>query len=171
MFATQAIHDNNLRTKVISIDPFPRVGIDELCYLIYRMPFENMDIDFLVNLSSEDILLIDNSHRSFPNSDVTVFFTEVLQRLSSGICYAMHDIFLPCDYPEVWSNNQKRCYNEQYLLCAYLLGGGNGDKILCPNAYLSSKNDIYLACDSLWGKGKLFDEKGFGGTFFWMEKA
>jgi hypothetical protein len=100
IFAAQSIHDNNLRTKIISIDPFPRAGIDRLCHKIYRLSFEDMDLDFFASLSAEDILLLDNSHRSFPNSDVTVFFTEVLPRLPSGILYTMHDIFLPMDYPE-----------------------------------------------------------------------
>jgi len=171
MFAAQAIHDNNLRTKIISIDPHPREEIDKICYKIYRMPLEDMDSNFFSTLSADDILLIDNSHRSFPNSDVTVFFTEILPVLPTGILYTLHDIFLPMDYPEIWSNEQKRWYNEQYLLCAYLLGGANGDKIKFPNAFLGTKDDIFMACDSLWGKGNLLENKKFGGGFFWMEKA
>ena len=171
LFAAQAITDNNLRTKIISIDPFPRANIDKLCMEIFRVPFENMDLDFFSTLSYEDVLLIDNSHRSFPNSDVTVFFTEVLPRLPSGLLYALHDIFLPMDYPATWSNTELRWYNEQYLLCAYIIGGASGDKIKCPNSFLCSKSDVFTACNSLWGDRELFEEKGFGGGFFWLEKA
>lgn len=106
LFAAQSIRDNNLRTKIISIDPFPRREIDDICEKIYRIPLEEMNLDFFAELSNEDILLVDNSHRSFPNSDVTVFFTEILPKLPSGILYTIHDIFLPFDYPEQWSNIQ-----------------------------------------------------------------
>jgi hypothetical protein len=171
LFAAQSIRDNNLRTKIISIDPYPRVGIDVLCDTIHRVPFENMDLDFFDILSAEDVLLIDSSHRSFPNSDVTVFFTEVLPKLPPGILYAIHDIFLPWDYPEQWSCQEGRWYNEQYLLCAYLLGGANGDKIVSPNAFLGSKKDAIEACSSLWGNGKFLENIAFGGGFFWLRKS
>jgi hypothetical protein len=171
MFAAQSIRDNNLRTKIISIDPHPRVGIDVLCDKIYRIPFENMELDFFSSLSADDIFLLDNSHRSFPNSDVTVFFTEVLPRLPSGILYTMHDIFLPRDYPEQWTVNDRSWYNEQYLLCMYLLGGANGDEIISPNAFLGTKNDILKSCNTLWGDGELFEKVGFGGGFFWLRKS
>ena len=130
-----------------------------------------MNLDFFADLTAEDILLIDNSHRSFPNSDVTVFFTEVLPILLAGITYAIHDIFLPMDYPEAWSVTQRRWYNEQYLLCAYLLGGAGGDRILFPNCFLGGKTEVFEVCDSLWGQQKLLEGMQFGGGFFWMEKA
>ena len=171
MFAAQSINDNQLRTKIISIDPFPRAGIDSLCEKIYRFPLENMDLSFFSTLSNEDIFLFDGSHRSFPNSDVTVFFTEILHKLPPGLLYAIHDIFLPFDYPELWSVNERRWYNEQYLLCAYILGGASGDKIICPNAFLGRKKEIRESCNSLWGNGELFDNRQFGGGFFWLKKA
>ena len=170
MFAAQSIRDNHLRTKIISIDPFPRAEIDQLCHKIYRMPFEDMDLNFFATLTAEDIFVVDNSHRSFPNSDVTVFFTEVLPKLPSGMLYTMHDIFLPVDYPENWSCAERRWYNEQYLLCAYLLGGAAGDKIVCPNAFLGGKNEIFEACRSLWGQGEVLENNWFGGGFFWLRK-
>lgn len=175
LFAAQSIRDNNLRTKIISIDPFPRADIDKLCHKIYRLPLEEMDMSFFSELSSEDILLVDNSHRSFPNSDVTVFFTEILPKLPSGLLYALHDIFLPNDYPEVWSFNQRRWYNEQYLLCSYLLGGGDGDRIKCPNAFLSMQREVFDVSEPLFGRGGMFETEphggGLQGGFFWIEKA
>jgi hypothetical protein len=169
--AAQAIRDNNLRTKIISIDPQPRAGIDKLCHKIYRTPLENMDLNFFTTLTSEDILLIDNSHRCFPNSDVTVFFTEILPKLPSGLLYTLHDIVLPRDYPEDWTVKEKRWYNEQYLLCTYLLGGAGGDKIKMPTAFLSNKKEIEKVCDTLWGRGELFEGKEWGGCLFWIEKT
>jgi len=134
MFARQAIKDHTLRTSIISIDPFPRAGIDQICDRIIRQPCEDVDPQFFDSIGSEDVLFVDNSHRSFPNSDVTVFFTEILPGLPSGMIYGLHDIFLPLDYPDEW---RSRFYNEQYLLASYLIGGARGDEIMLPNAFLS----------------------------------
>jgi hypothetical protein len=133
-FARQAIKDHGLRTLITSIDPFPRVDIDRICDKVIRQPCEDVSSELFDSLTSEDILFVDNSHRSFPNSDVTVFFTEILPDLPSGMIYGLHDIFLPQDYPDEWKD---RYYNEQYLLAAYLLGGANGDEIVLPNVFLS----------------------------------
>jgi len=171
MFAAQSIKDNDLRTKIISIDPYPRKEIDKLCHKIHRVPLEDMDMDFFATLSPEDILLIDNSHRSFPNSDVTIFFTEILPILPKDMLYTIHDIFLPFDYPELWSCEQQRWYNEQYLLCTYILGGAGGDKIICPNCFLGYRSELLEICNSLWGKDCLLENTGFGGGFFWLRKG
>ena len=168
LFAARSIADNRLRTQIISIDPHPRASIDTLCYKIHRMPLEDMDISFFKGLSSDDVLLLDNSHRAFQNSDVTVFFTEILPELPAGLLYALHDILLPHDYPEGWL---ERWYNEQYMLCSYLLGGACGDRIMLSNNYISSQSSAFEACRSLWGDGHYLSSTPFGGGFFWMEKA
>ena len=55
----------------------------------------------------------------------------------------MHDIILPCDYPEHWRD---RFYNEQYLLLAYLLGGADGDEIVLPVHWAAPS----LLCMGFW---------------------
>lgn len=117
-FAAKAVHDYHLSTKIISIDPEPRAEIDSLCNQVIRKNLEDIDISIFNNLSSQDIVIVDNSHRAFPNSDVTVFFTEILPILPSGVVYAIHDIALP---NEIYCD---RYYNEQYMLATWLLGGG-----------------------------------------------
>jgi len=134
MFARRAIEDHNLRTRIVSIDPHPRADIDRICDEIIRHRCEDVGSEFFDTLSDEDVFFVDNSHRSFQNSDVTVFFTEILPNLPTGIIYGLHDIYLPWDYPDEWRG---RFYNEQYLLTAYLLGGADGDDVVCPNAYVS----------------------------------
>jgi len=118
MFARRAIADHQLRTQVISIDPSPRVGIDSLCDRVVRSRLEYADLGIFDDLGREDMIFCDNSHRSFQNSDVTVFFLEVLPRLKRGPLIGVHDIFLPYDYPSDW---RWRFYNEQYLLACWLL--------------------------------------------------
>jgi hypothetical protein len=167
MFARQAIRDHGLRTAIISIDPAPRADIDTICDTVIRLPCEDVAAEFFATLSGEDVLFVDNSHRSFQNSDVTVFFTEILPHLPVGIVYGLHDIYLPWDYPDEWRH---RFYNEQYLLAAYLLGGANGDEILSPNAFLSLHSPQLL--DSLAGvfnSEKLHGIERTGGAF-WMRR-
>ncbi len=167
-YVRRAIKDHQLDTKIISIDPYPRAEIDSICDENIRMRAEAVPIEKFLTLKCGDILFIDNSHRSFQNSDVTVFFTEILPNLKAGVIYGIHDIFLPCDYPETWT---MRFYNEQYLLMSYLLGGAGGDEILFPVAYMSHNDAVANALlgepagIAPWGAQPLH------GGAFWMVKA
>jgi hypothetical protein len=168
MFARQAITDHGLQTSIISIDPCPRANIDEICDCVIRSPCEDVDQNVFETLASTDILFVDNSHRSFPNSDVTVFFTEILPNLPSGMIYGLHDICLPWDYPDEWRD---RFYNEQYLLAAYLLGGGGGDEIVLPNAFVS-----YYSPHLMRALDETFNHPGLQGiektgSAFWLRKS
>jgi hypothetical protein len=84
------------------------------------------------------ILFFDGSHRSFPGSDVTLFFLELLPALPPGVIVHIHDIFLPGDYPAAVAS---RYWSEQYLLATWLLGGGRGFEILLPGARLEERAD------------------------------
>lgn len=164
-FVRRSIVDNELATKIVSIDPTPTQDIDALCNETIRKPLEEVDPKVFAALRAGDMLFVDNSHRSFQNSDVTIFFTEVLPALAPGVIYALHDIFLPFDYPESWTN---RFYNEQYLFMAYLLGGADGDEVLLPMhhvsrspAYADLRNRLFLGTKHLdWLVGS-----------FWMRRA
>ena len=73
-FARRAVTDHGLRTEIVSIDPYPRAVIDDLCDRVIRQELELCDLDVFADLGPDDLLFVDNSHRSFQNSDVTVFF-------------------------------------------------------------------------------------------------
>ena len=49
------------------------------------------------------MVFFDGSHRTFMNSDATVFFLEVLPTLPAGTLVGIHDIYLPDDYPADWT--------------------------------------------------------------------
>lgn len=166
-FARRAIRDHDLRTKIISIDPCPRAEIDAICDQVVRAPLEEVDPKEIERLTEEDLLFVDSSHRSFQNSDVTVFFTEMLPALPPGLVYGMHDIYLPNDYPVEWT---ERFYSEQYLLAAYLHGGAGGDEVLAPLAYLWHETELVSAF------ARTFDQLGLDhpqryGNSFWMRRA
>ncbi len=138
-FVRQAIADFGLDTKIVSVDPRPTSSIDEICDEVIRERCEDAPLSRFQALEAGDILFIDNSHRSFQNSDVTVCFTEIIPGLAPGVIYGVHDIFLPWDYPAEWEN---RFYNEQYLLAMYLLGGADGDEVLLPGHYIFQDADF-----------------------------
>lgn len=167
-FARQAIIDLGLSTRIVSIDPHPHNAIDGLCDEVIVARMEDMPASFWAALSPNDMLFVDNSHRSFPASDVTVFFSEVMPALPPGIVYGMHDIFLPNDYPEAWKD---RFYSEQYLLMTYLLGGGGHDTILLPVNWATSQPALRDILAPLWNREDLFADVNIGGGCFWLRRG
>ncbi len=167
-FARRAIKDMGLPTRIVSIDPHPHTVVDALCDEVVRSRMEDVPRDFWDGIEQTDMLFVDNSHRSFPNSDVTVFFAEVLPALRSGTILGLHDIVLPWDYPDAWNN---RFYNEQYLLLAYLLGGAGGDEIVLPARWVSSEPALHNILASLWARDDLFRNIGTHGGCFWMRRG
>lgn len=177
-FARRAITDHSLSTRLISIDPLPRAEVDTICDEVIRSPLESVNLDVFDRIQPGDFVFIDNSHRSFTNSDVTTFFLDVLPNLPSGVVVHVHDIFIPLDYPEEWSN---RHYSEQYLLACYLLGarGGRMPSVLLPNAFVSFDEALRADAEHLWSEpvlGAMIDAKNpYGGiplchgTSFWFE--
>ncbi len=121
-FFARAKRDHNLSTEITSIDPFPRAEIDVLCHKVHRKGLEDVDLSVFDQLEKGDVVFFDGSHRSFQNSDVSVFFIDVLPRLAEGVIVGLHDIFWPDDYPEAWLG---RYYNEQFVLGAYILAFGD----------------------------------------------
>jgi hypothetical protein len=163
-FVRRAITDHKLRTRIISIDPHPRAIIDELCDEVVRERLEDCDLGLFGELGADDVLFIDNSHRCFQNSDVTVVFTEVIPSLGVGCHYGIHDIFLPFDYPHAWL---ERYYNEQYVLMAYLLGGAGGDEIVLPVHYIERTSALVSILDPITTNSALNGTSARGGAF-WM---
>jgi hypothetical protein len=121
-FVRRAIDDERLPTRITSIDPSPRTGIDHLCHEVIRGGLEDVPLEVFDTLGENDILMVDGSHRCFQNSDVTVAFLDVLPRLAPGVLVFIHDVFLPSDYPAAY---RTAYYSEQYLL-AVLLGADAG---------------------------------------------
>ncbi|WP_457090053.1 class I SAM-dependent methyltransferase [Microvirga sp. P5_D2] len=165
-FARQAVNAYQLGTKIISIDPEPRNAIDRICDRVIRAPLEQCPPQIFDELESGDILFLDSSHRSFQNSDVTVFFLEILPRLKPGVVVHIHDIYLPFDYP---SGHLARLWNEQYLLATALLFGAQSFEVLMPCWYVSQDAELGSLTDSLVRRGALKD-LGLHGASFWLRK-
>lgn len=173
-FARRAVRDLALDTRIISLDPSPRAEVDALCDRVIRRPLEDVDTVLFDELEAGDVLFVDSSHRVFENSDVTVFFLEILPRLKPGITVHIHDIFLPYDYPRIWT---ERHYSEQYLLAAFLLAEYSRLDVLLPLAYLGQHPVAGAFVNEAW-RQPLFQRAfaryrgltgGFIGTSFWLD--
>ena len=132
LFARASIRDNKLRTRITSIDPTPRRNIEDVSDEILRKPVETVPLEYFAELESGDILFVDNSHRCFTNSDVTVFFVDILPLLNPGTLVHLHDIWLPWDYP---ADVAQQAYSEQYLLATAMLMGSRIKPVL-PNKFV-----------------------------------
>lgn len=162
-FVRQAIEDQRLSTKIISVDPNPRIEIDRICDEVHRHRFEDLDLDWTATLQAGDMFLLDGSHRSLNNSDVTVFFLEVMPRLPPGVLIGIHDVFLPYDYPAGFIG---RFYSEQYMLATMLLNDrGSTYQVELPSAYVGVNGIAAEALAPLWR----WSEAPHGGMF-WMLK-
>lgn len=141
-FAARAIRDGRLRTAITSIDPSPRADVDSLCDEVVRTPFELVDVARFADLDAGDVVLFDSSHRVFMNSDVTAFFLDVLPEFAPGVLIAVHDVFLPEDYPPHWADRYR---SEQYLVAAYLLAEGPWLEPVLPCRYVTVRPALAAA--------------------------
>jgi hypothetical protein len=140
---------------------------------VIRRPLEAAELGLFEDLDSGDILFIDNSHRVFQNSDVTVFFLDVLPRLKSGVVVHIHDIFWPFDYPTAWRD---RYYSEQYLLGVMLTAGAASVDVMFPAAHIDKHAGLWKLVMAEWGSDRfcrIFDRNrgftgGYSGTSFWF---
>jgi hypothetical protein len=170
-FAKYAIEQGKLSTTVTSIDPHPRSEIDVLCDTVSRTALEDYDLAEFEKLEAGDILFLDGSHRVLTNSDVTVFFLEILPSLKPGVLIHIHDIFLPFDYTPHWNN---LLYSEQYLLAAMLLCEARPFSIVLPNYFACNDPEISLRVkDILDGIVSMNYNNGANipGVSFWMESC
>ncbi len=163
-FVARAKADGGLATELTSIDPYPRAEIDELCDAVIRKPLEAVDLAVFEPIAAGDVVFFDGSHRTFMNSDVSVFFLDVLPALPAGVLVGIHDIYLPDDYP---AEIAERFYSEQYPLATWLLGGADVEIVL-PAWRVSNDPGLAGALDVLWERPGL-GEVDRHGVSFWFE--
>ena len=161
-FVARGCREGNLGTKITSIDPHPRAEVDELCDEVIRKPLEAADLSVFAGLEAGDVVFFDGSHRVFMNSDVSVFFLEVLPALPAGVLVGIHDVYLPDDYPAYIA---ERYYSEQYMLAAYLLGGADVEIVL-PAWWASNDSQLGGMLDGLWSRPGLGQVDRHGVSFW-----
>jgi hypothetical protein len=165
MFARHAVERAGLPTRIVSIDPSPRAEIDALCDEVVRSPLEEADPGVWDRLAPGDVVLVDGSHMATMGCDTVVALLEVVPRLPAGVLVGIDDVFLPFDYHPTWTD---RWYGEQYVLAAYLLGGGDGYEVAFPAMYATRHGDLSATLEPLWP----VIESRFGrvASSFWIER-
>lgn len=149
------------------IEPYPREflldGVQGMSELITEQ-VQQIPMDVFESLQKGDILFIDSSHVCKTDSDVNHLYFEVLPRLRPGVLIHVHDIFLPCEYPEEWVIGENRSWNEQYLLRALLMYS-RAFQVFFACKYASVKFPELVAQALALPPGG-----GFGGGSFWIRK-
>lgn len=164
-WAAHARRDGQLETRIVSIDPQPRVAIDPLCDEVVRAPLEAVDPALFARLGPGDVLFVDDSHAVFTNSDSTAFFLDILPELSPGVLVGVHDVLLPADYLPEWTGYH---WSEQYLLAAYLLAGAPWIRPILAAGYVSLRPRLHALASPLFDDPRMcgVDRRGFA---FWLE--
>lgn len=105
---------------------------------IIKSKIQQVDLGIFDKLSAGDFLMIDTSHVCKSGSDVNFIYFNILPKLKKGTLVHIHDIFYPFEYPDKWIIDEKRSWNEIYLLRA-LLQDSDSYKIIYFNSYMEDK--------------------------------
>ena len=123
MVASAALGRNakdGAQCRHICIEPYERDWIAGLGVEVIRERVQDVDPELFATLRSGDFLFIDSTHVIRPFGDVLTEYQRIIPSLPSGVMIHVHDIFTPHDYPEEWLRQDRRLWNEQYLLEAML---------------------------------------------------
>jgi hypothetical protein len=165
-FVRRSVVDHGLDLRVVSIDPSPRAEVDDLCDEVVREGLESASLEVFDTLEANDILMCDGSHRCLQNSDVTVFFLEVLPRLRPGVLVYIDDVYLPCDYPSEW---EARYYSEQYLLAVLLLAdAGRRYEVVFPGFFTALDSELSALAERFWRRAAVPGLEPLQANGFWL---
>jgi Methyltransferase domain len=162
--AARAICDGGLATKLVCVDPGPRVEIRRCADEYIQSPVEELPVAELAErLDANDLLFIDSSHVITTGGDVPYLYLQVLPHLRPGVLVHAHDIFLPFEYPQEFIVGQRWGWNEQYLLYALLIGNSDFE-ILWPSCYMWQSHQHQV-------RNVIVAEKSFPPpSSFWLRK-
>lgn len=113
-----------------------------------------------------ELLFFDTSHVLKWGSDVDWVFRFALPRTAPGTLVHFHDIFTPFDYPRAWIVEEKRFWNEQYVLEA-LLHGGDRFEVYLPLHALGRLSPRFHAALAALGGSTLSARPG---QSFWLRR-
>jgi hypothetical protein len=110
----------NYNCEHVCIEPFEQPWLEDLDIQIIRERVELCSLQLFSDLGENDILFIDSSHVTRPQGDVVHLFLRVLPTLKPGVLVHVHDVFTPRDYLAGLVVQDRRMWNEQYILEALL---------------------------------------------------
>jgi len=104
----------------ICVEPYEQPWLEKMEVEVIRERIEKLDVSIVETLEENDILFIDSSHVLRPQGDVVHEYLLLLGLLRPGVIIHVHDVFTPRDYPPAWVLEERRLWNEQYVLEAFL---------------------------------------------------
>lgn len=131
--AQNRAEDAGYSCRHLCVEPFEMPWLERLGPEIIRQRVENVPLSLFDELEAGDVLFIDSSHVIRPYGDVLVEFQSIIPRLAKGVMVHVHDIFTPRDYPEKWLRDDRRLWNEQYLLEVMLASSARYKTVLAMN--------------------------------------
>ena len=156
--------------EITCIEPYPNPVLTQskARYTLIKEPVQNVPLSVFEELSTDDILMIDSSHVASIGSDVCYEFLDILPHLKPGVWVHVHDIFFPRDYPANWVLNERRAYNEQYVLEAFLSGNKSFEPKLAVHWLAMDHRDAVDALCPPIATNHVAKEQL--GSSFWMRK-
>jgi Methyltransferase domain len=158
--------DSNYSCRHICIEPYEQPWLEGTAAQVIRKRVEDMDVALIAGLGLNDILFIDSSHVIRPQGDVLHEYLYLLGTVRPGVLVHVHDVFTPRDYLGQWVLKERRMWNEQYLLEAFL--SFNHDfQILAAVNLLSHdyRHELQEACPLL------IQETDHEPGSFWMQRC
>lgn len=155
--------------KLICIEPYPEPQLTDFNLDMELIPekVENIDLNVFDKLGAGDILFIDSTHTVKFGSDVCREILEILPKISSGVLIHFHDIFFPYDYPPKWLIEERRAWNEQYMLEAFL-AYNNRFEVVLANHLLSVDYSQEVA--KIWQEVSNWGKQYHQCSGFWIRK-
>lgn len=153
--------------RVTCIEPFEQPWLERLGVEVIRKRVEECDDDLVRTLGPNDFFFIDSSHVIRPQGDVLHLYQRLLPLVAPGVIVQVHDVFTPRDYPAKWVIDDRRLWNEQYLMEAFLAFNPAFEVLLAVNWLANDRRDwLSDACPMLMRKpGKQ------PGAFWFRRKA
>lgn len=125
--------DEEYSFEMKCIEPYEFKWLENTKASIIRDRLENLSLDIFNTLEKDDFLIIDSTHMIKPGGDVLREYLEILPIIKPGVYIHVHDIFTPREYLREWLVEDKRFWNEQYLLEAILLNSSRYEIIVGMN--------------------------------------
>ena len=122
LIAKRALERNRadgVECDFVCVEPYPADFLRSTDGIrLVEKPVQSVDLDLF---EGADLLFIDSSHVCRIGSDVTHEVLEILPRLPVGALVHWHDIMIPANYWQQWTERDLYFWNESYFLHAFLL--------------------------------------------------